>query len=66
MGMPSGYDVPPHLMPILRTALEKHREVKITFEGLYSISAVEIMPPPPVFTRLCNAAVRLRLKLMRR
>ena len=64
--MPSGYRVPPHLMPILQTALEKHREVKVTFEGHYGISGVEIMPPPPVFTRLCDAAVRLRLRLTRR
>jgi hypothetical protein len=62
----SGYHVPPHLMPILRTALEKRREVTVTFEGISSISAVEIMPPPPVFTRFCDAAIRLRLRLMRR
>jgi hypothetical protein len=64
--MSSGYRVPPHLMPILREALEKRREVMVTFEGLSSISAVEIMPPPPVFTRFCEAAIRLRLKLTRR
>ncbi len=64
--MPSGYRVPSHLIPILRTALEKHREVKITIEGISNISAVEIMPPPPAFTRLCHAAARLRLRLTRR
>lgn len=64
--MPSGYRVPPHLMPILQTALDKHREVKVTFEGLYSISAVEIMPPPSsALAQLREAIGGMRAALMR-
>ena len=63
-GLNSWYHVPPDLMPILRTALETRREVKITKDRVNDrmcILAVELLPPLPMLARLRNKVAELRI-----
>lgn len=59
----SWYNVPPHLMPILRTALETRREVKITKDRVNDrmcILAVELLPAPSALARFRGIVLQLR------
>ena len=57
--MASWYHVPPHLMPLLRTAKDTRREVRITHNRT-SILAVELLPAPPPYVRFSRMIARLR------
>ncbi len=61
----SVYRVPPHLVPILRTARETRREVKITRDWDRNIHAAELMPPPSVLDRFGKAGAWLRMMMRR-
>ena len=61
--MASWYHVPSDLMPILRTAKDARREVKITHDRT-SILAVQLLPAPPAFVRFRQSVERLRRRLI--
>jgi hypothetical protein len=60
----SWYNVPPDLMPILRTALETRREVKITKDRINDrmcILAVEFLAVPSALARFRGIVLQLRM-----
>ena len=62
----SVYQVPPHLVPILRTARETRREVKITRDWDRNIHAAELLPlPASLFDRFGKAGAWLRMMMRR-
>jgi hypothetical protein len=59
----SWYHVPPHLMPILRTAKDTRREVRITTDRTCTIYTAELAPVLPLLVRLRNKVAELRIRV---